>query len=293
MTNNKLGLLSRADNARPIQIMHIDDRTSAAAFDEGIRAQLIHVVIGVGGTGSQTVRMLIDLSVSLSLDDVYTPMQGSLKHGNLFLPAGSHAKRAAAHDADEWLGVCTQVRMCGGTQSDLMHSMIGEPLTLRLVFDAFSERQASDLAELLCTHFSARHVAMTSLRETMAALRTTLLDPQRPRCFTCMPLSYRSASVFKGWRGRIGDPVCLLGANATDDGWREPHVPTELSELFAQRCEAAWYEAEALKAPEPHDEEPAAESEDLSKSSDAADDFVCADRMLSLWYGQRRRRRRS
>ena len=300
MTGGKL-VVSVAPTKRLTQFISVSEQMGPGALDEAIRAQLLHVAIGVGGTGSRVVRMLIDLSVYLSLDQIYA--QGSVGHGVLLIPAESQTGIAAAHDAHEWdrtqmlvsrwSRACIQVRTCGGIQIDPMHSAIGEPLTLRLLFDAFNERQANDMADLLCAHFSAWHAATTSLREAMAAVRTTLIEPRQPRR-VFMPLSYRSASVCHGWHARIADPTSFLQASAGDDGWREPQVSNELSAFFARRCEAVWYEtAKALQAPEPRDEEPAAGSEDLGKSVDAADDFVCADRMLSLWYGKRRHRRRS
>ena len=298
MTNNKLGLVAPTEAARPIQIMQADDRMPATAFDESIRAQLLHVAIGVGGTGTRTVRMLVDVSVYLSLESY---VQGGFKSGVIVIP-GKLDGPTEPHDDyprkqievanARWKSVCTKVYSYTATHGAAMQSPVGDAFTLRLLFDAFGERQASDMADVLCAHFGAWQQATTSLREAMAAIRSTLLEPQRTH-YVYMPMLYRSAAVCKGWPKRIIDPVRFLHCDAMEDSWSEPRLPSQLSDLFAARFEALWSEtAKALNAPEPPEDEAASENEDLADSTDAADDFVCADRMLTLWYGSKRPRRR-
>ena len=56
----------------------------------------------------------------------------------------------------------------------------------------------------------------------------------------------------------------------------------KLSDLFAARYEAVWSDTtKLLHAPRLRDE-------DLAEC-DAADEFVCADRMMTLWYGDKKR----
>jgi len=172
---------------------------------------------------------------------------------------------------------------------DALQSAVGDAFTLRLLFDAPGERQASELADDLCTRFAAWHRLTTSLREALRAVRSTLLEPQRKH-YHYVPMLYCGAKVSKGWPRRIVDPISFLHCNAMEESWSEPGIPSELSDLFAARFEAVWLDtAKLLHAPEPQDEDPA---DDDVASSDAADEFICADRMMSLWYGDRKRRRR-
>lgn len=298
MVDRKLGLVAVSTPARPIQVMLDDAQMNANAFDDAIRAQLLHVAIGVGGAGSKTVRMLVDLSVWLSLD-AYP--QGSFKSGVLLIPAQFKRPTDSRHvlpwDADEFAlpvakRVCTTIYSCTNAHFDPQRSAVGDAFTLRLLFDSFDERQTEKMADVMCKQFAAWHEATTSLREAMAAIRSTLFEPQRQH-FVYVPLLYRSASVYKGWQDRIVDPVSYDRCNTLAESWSEPKVPRQLSDLLAARCETLWSEAaEALHRPQPQEDELVEESEEFETSSDAADDYVCADRMLDFWYGGKRRRRR-
>ncbi|WP_200835064.1 hypothetical protein [Phyllobacterium salinisoli] len=62
---------------------------------------------------------------------------------------------------------------------------------------------------------------------------------------------------------------------------------SELSNLFAARCEAVWSDTtKRLHAPAERDDDP---QNDETTSSDAVDEFVYTDRMMSLWYGEKKR----
>lgn len=73
-------------------------------------------------------------------------------------------------------------------------------------------------------------------------------------------------------------------------GWSEPRAPSEVGNLFAARCEAVWSDtAKLLHTPAQGYDVP---QDDETPSRDTADEFVGAERMASLWYGDRKLRRR-
>ena len=128
----------------------------------------------------------------------------------------------------------------------------------------------------------------------MEAIRTTLILPSAYPVAVSERMIYRSASVCKGWHERIVDPVHFLHSSFEEDAWQEPRLAGPISALCKERVEAVWREtAKAFVVPEPRNEEAEEnvddDGTDLATSSDAADDFVCADRMASLWYGSKRR----
>jgi hypothetical protein len=299
MADSKLGLAAAKSAARPIQFLQADDRMNVAALDDAIRAQLLHVAIGVGGAASKTVQMLIDLSVWISLE---THVESRCNTGVLMVP--TQVKRPPEwHELSLWdeagfaapvhKSVCTRVYSYKTTHSDTLCSAVGDAFTLRLMFDSFSERQTTKLADLLIHDFGAWHETTMSLREAMEAIRSTLLEPRRHH-FVYVPMLYRSAEVCRGWDERIASPASFLHCGEVEEGWAEPNVPRELTNLLATRCETLWKEAaKALHSPEPGEDDVLEQDHDPWTSSEAADDYVCADRMLTFWYGSKRRRRRS
>jgi len=311
MTNNKPILTGANTAARPITILQRNNDVSEDAFDEAIQAQLAHVVIGVRGAGARaairqaqtiattkTVTMIVDLSICLSLaEPQYRDIQEHYKSGVLRIPTNFDRTvdpddvfswNAIEEAGTRWKRACTAIYYSHVTHCDALRSAVGGPFTLRLLFDADGERQASDLADELCTRFAAWHRLTTSLREALCAVRSTLLEPQR-KYYHHEPMVYCGAKVSKGWTKRIVDPISFLYCDAMEESWSEPRISSELSDLFAARCEAVWSDtAKLLHVTEPQDED----LTDDAVSSDAADEFICADRMLSLWYGDRKRRRR-
>ncbi len=304
MTNDKLNN-ARSQGARALKILTIKDNPSAFdALDDAIRARLMHVavgVIGMGGIGS-VVRMLVDLSVHVSLNETKLLEQGSVAHGVIVLHGG--AAQASAYDCDamiwerahtvvpKWSNVATHTHLSKVLRADL-DPTVGEPMTLRLLFDAQTSCGASQMAEQLCSRFSAWHAATTSLKEAMEAIRTTLIIPAAYPAASCERMIYRSASVCKGWHERIIDPAHFLHSGFEDDAWQEPRLAAPIAALCKERVEAVWHEtAKAFVVPEPLSDEAGdsedGDSTDLATSSDAVDDFVCADRMASLWYGNKR-----
>lgn len=307
MTNDKLELVSASDGARPLLGMPLRGSEGTVAFDNAIRAQLMCVAVGVGGTGSHTAKMLIDLSVYLSLDDSYAAFEGGASPAIVLIPSQPRSLLSGMCDAHEWdranmlipywSSVCTQPRASCRFEQDLTFPIPAQPMTLRLLFEADSKRRAEEAAVLLCEGFSAWHAATTSLAEAMAAIRTTLLDPWHKQERISVPLTYRSALVCQGWRRRIADPMSFLQASSVSDRSSDHVAYKALSDIFAQRFEAAWHETarslQNLESLESDDEGLGTECQDLAESGDAADDYVCSGKMVSLWYGEKKRRRRT
>lgn len=303
MTNDKLNTVPAPDGARQLTFYSIDDDAAPLrALDEAIRATLVHVAIGVGGTGSRVARMLVDLSVHVSLQETQLHTQGSFAGGIIVLHGTN--QRTDRYDIDppnwdgamlapKWSHVATQTHVSKLLHTDLAHATV-EPLTLRLLFDANTHCGASRMTELLCSRFSGWHAATTSLKEAMAAIRTTLIVPDAYPTAQCERMIYRSGSVCKGWHDKIVDPAHFLRSSFDDDAWHEPRLTGPVAELCKQRVEAVWHEtAKALQdISQPSDDTGEADEADLNAASDAADDFVCADQMTSLWYGSKRRRLR-
>jgi hypothetical protein len=304
MTDDKLNAFHASDGAGQLTFCSIDDDAAPLrALDEAIRAKLVHVAIGVGGSGSQVVRMLVDLSVHVSLQEAHIRAQGSFTRGIIVLHgATSHGRRydSDAHVWDranilapKWSHVATQTHMSNVMHTDLVPATV-EPLTLRLLFDAQSHCGASRMAELLCARFSAWHAATTSLKEAMTAIRGALIVPDSHPTAQDERMIYRSGSVCKGWRDKIVDPAHFLRSSFEDDAGHGPRLAAPVAELCKQRVEAAWHEtAKALQHAGPATDEASGTDEaDINAAADAADDFVCAGRMTSLWYGSKRRRLR-
>lgn len=305
MTNDKLND-ARGHRTGVLKILTINDKPSTVdALDDAIRARLMHVavgVIGMGGVGS-VVRMLVDLSVHVSLHETKLRRYGSVSHGVIMLHGGD--AQAPAYDCDattwesarmvvpKWSYVATRTHLSNVLHTDLA-PLLGEPMTLRLLFDAQTSCGASQLAEQLCSRFSAWHTPTSSLKQAMEAIRTTLIIPAAYPAATCERMVYRSASVCKGWHDHIVDPMHFLHSRLEDDACPEPRLAASIAALCKERVEAVWHEtAKAFVVPEPLSEEAGdsedGDSTDLALSSDAADDFVRADRMASLWYGNERR----
>jgi hypothetical protein len=311
MTKLKPELVTTNAAVCPIAVLRKSDRVCETPFDEAIRAQLMRVVIGVGAvdkrdgvkraaviTASKTVAMIVDLSIHLSLADQHQCYpQGSCKSGVRLIPEGFDQPvkpydfdswKAIEGTAERWKSVCTTIYHSNVAHCDALQSTVGDAFTLRLLFDLHGERQAADMAHELCSEFAEWHFLTTSMGEALRAIRSTLLEPQRKHHFYT-PIHYIGAKVEKGWAERIIDPVSFLHAKTMEERWAEPRVASDLRDLFAARCEAVWSDtAKLLHALEPHDEDP---TED-DPSSEAADEFVCADRMMTLWYGNVKRRRR-
>ncbi len=305
MTNDKLNN-ARGQSTRALNILTVNDKPSAFdALDDAIRARLMHVavgVIGMGGIGS-VVRMLVDLSVHVSLHETKLRKHGSVAHGLIMLHGGD--AQAPAYDFNaticedahmvvpKWSYVATRTPLSNVPPMDLAPTL-GEPMTLRLLFDAETSCGTSQIAEQLCSRFSAWNTATTSLKQAMEAIHTTLIIPAAYPAASCERMIYRSASVCKGWHDRIVDPVHFLHSSFEGDAWPEPRLTAPIAALCKERVEAAWHEtAKAFAVREPLSDDAGesadGDSADLATSTDAADDFVRADRMASLWYGNKRR----
>lgn len=307
MTKNNQVL---AAAAHPVAILQSSTRVSEAAFDEAIRARLMHVVIGVGSAGkrdgvkraaaittAKTMTLIVDLSIHLSLAEHQCYPEGGAKNGVLLIPASFNRSTklfdvdfwSAIEETDtRWKSVCATIYHSNVTHCDTFQSAVGDAFTLRLLFDAHGEGQATNLADELCDQFAASHRLTTSMREALHAIGSTLLEPQcKHHC--SMRMRYVGAKVEKGWTKQIGDPASFPYTHTMEECRAEPRMPSELRDLFAARCEAVWSDtAKLLHALEPGDENPAEDD----ASSDAADEFVCAERMMTLWYGNKRRPRR-
>ncbi|MER9759981.1 hypothetical protein [Mesorhizobium sp. M0138] len=283
MTNNKLGLIAVA---APTQIISVDDRMNATAFDGSIRAQLLNVAIGFSENGTKAVQLFVDLSVYLSIEaQGHSDLMSTL----LMIPAkvkrGPELYDHHTLTIARWKSVCTAA-FAYTPRRGMLQSSVGNACTLRLLFDAYGTSEANDIADGLCARFADWHEAATGLREAMESIRSTLVAAQSgSRIY--MPLRYHSAAICKGWQERIVNPTYAQPCFAMD----ELESPGQLGNLFVARCEAIWSEmAETINAPEAIEDEATKESDDLANSTDAADDFVCADQMLTLWYGSKRRR---
>lgn len=307
MTNDKF-IVARPDaNACPIAILQTSDQVTETAFDDAIRARLMHVMISVGntdhdrfdvmsvtGTG-KSMAMIVNLSIHLSLaEQRQRQVQGSLANGVLLIPASLDASpkhydvdtwSTLDETATRWKTTCTTIHHNRAAHCDEFETAVGDDFTLRLVFHAWGKRQTSVLAKELSSHFSAWERLSTSLREAMRAIRSVIVESE-PTHASFVRMHYVGATVARGWSKRIADPAAFLGCCAGDDAWLKSRMPVGLAEMFAARCEAVWSDtAKLLQAPDNLNNEQV----DGEIGDDAAHEFVCSDKMMSLWYGERKR----
>jgi hypothetical protein len=300
MSNDKLTWVSRAQTVQSPQRRTKDySGGQRIAVDNAIRAQLMHVAIGFAKVPSQAVRILIDLSVYISMHDEKTLSQRRAARNVLIHGAKPHWDSPIDQSEHVWeqtgILIPYQASVCTAVRSDFtehLRPVSGDPITLRLLFDAHSERNATDKARQLCKRFSEWHDAETSLKAAMAAIHAVIInhsvsDEAYDRLY------YKSADVRKGWHAHIADPIRFLMCDALTRDVIVPRLPMEIGDYCISSVENAWHETAkkfGLFSDGRGSDLPGEPVSDLEEMTDVADDYVSAERMIGMWFGKRPRR---
>ena len=288
MTGTKLGFLSAASTQRASTALA---RTGTRAIDDAILAQVaaVAVAIGSGVNRGRTTHFIIDLSFLVALDRRVQFIDGA------HTLAHREARAASCHggffgDPESALSARAAWSVLPSAQPGpdlILHtrdSASTEALTLRLCFEAKNPRRAKALADELADHVAVWDAAAASLRDTMERIRALIFETWLPKSRGASA-HYRSACIYSGWEL---DPHALAKPL-----WEAPgHGGTDMflvdgasANILAKHCTELWYAT--LKA-HPKGQFGCAVcpgTDDLAASTDAADDFVPADRFMALWFG--------
>lgn len=282
------------------------DDPYVAAWGETVQAQLVHVVVSTFDISTYTanlpVRLLVDLCVYVSLPKFRPLICGAQEYGPIFardipqpaprrshVPSGFwlHEEQARGH------AQCTAINMgCVPHFDNPPVPSVGEAVKLRVLLEMRDILAAHHMAELLCERFERWTERETKLVDTIEAIRRVLVEPAEhaTKCYAI----YRAASAGIEWTQRIRDPEFVLsGTVDTQSATLSPGLRIEgLNDFCAEHVQEAWFGA--ISASEFASSPSAVGHGELTMDGegDVADDFVCADRLMTLWFGNRRRHRR-
>jgi hypothetical protein len=294
---------------KPSNVIEALTRAPAIAGDGGwsalcdaMRASFKHAVIGVGGTGSQVgeqlARVHVDICMMVAFDDAKF-ITGSGRTGGVIVLSDFHVDKLASPEPDfpVWIDnepVWTACTKMMGHRVERHRSepleRIGEPLTLKLLFDAVDTDAATTLAQLFYARFERWNDRSEPLREAMSAISRMLVDVSAYSSKRSKAYRYRAAKVLKGWASREVDSIycrSFLAAHHERVGVSRP-----TSDFWLRQVEASWRGAHcllepiklgALEAP----------GDVIGDGDDGGvtDDFVSGERLMALYFGKRRRRR--
>jgi hypothetical protein len=293
MNSDKLGWMVSAPGAHarsPTQ----RSRKELERLENAVRAQLMHVAIECTRSTTRSIRMMIDLSVFLSMESLTSIIPRNTKRGSMLshqvaLPKYPVEDERIYHKmalTDAYNGVICTMAM-HNLRDDLL-PVSGEPVTLRLLFDGDDTHVAKASAEQICERFSHWDAAGTSLKQALSAIQSVIAG-DAPAYAQQEHLLYRSACIQRGWQADNLDTSCLtmIGHSATH--LFGPKLPSSVTEFCLYAMVDTW--SETARRFNPVDpilgQEP--DGSDPATSVDAADGFVSADTMSRLWYGKKRR----
>ena len=289
MTGTKLGFLSAASTRRVSTAL---SHNADCALDDAIAAQVAAVAVAIRSDAgrARTAHLIIDLSFLVALDRRVQLIDGARRRT---LALGHREARVAA--CHGWIfGDPESARAAWSVLSPARHgpdltlrtwdNASTEALTLRLCFEAKTPRRAQALADDLARHVAVWDAAAVSLRDTMERIRTLIFESWLAEG-SAATADYRSACIYSGWHldtEALPKPLW----EAPSFGGRDTilgHVDS--ANGLAQHCTELWYATlkthpkGQLGCPD------YAGGDDLAASTDAADDFVPADRFMTLWFG--------
>lgn len=292
MTGTKLGFLNAAS---PPRVSTALAHNAARALDDAIAAQVAAVAVAIGSDEgrARTAHLIIDLSFLVALDRRVQIIDGA--HSRTLALGHREARVAACHRGI--FGDPERARAARAGWSVLPPTRPGpdlmlhtrddastEALTLRLCFEAKNPRRAQALANDLARHVAVWDAAAASLRDTMERIRALIFESWLTE-ERFAAAQYRSACIYGGWHldtHGLAKPLW----EASGHGGREAILGHDDSaNVLAQHCTELWF---ATLETQPKGQlgcPVCAGADDLAASTDAADDFVPADRFMALWFG--------
>lgn len=292
MTGTKLGFLSATSTPRMSTALA---HNAARALDDAIAAQVaaVAVAIGSGAGRDRTTHLVIDLSFLVALDRRIQLINGA--HSRTLALGQREARVAACHG--EIIGgpesACAaraawSVLPSAGPRQDLMlhtrDNASTEALTLRLCFQAKTPRRAQALADDLARHVAVWDATAASLRDTMERIRALIFENWLPEG-RASAAHYRSACIYGGWHLDTHALAQPLWEASGDDGRNAIFGHGGSANVLAQHCTELWYATLKTHPKGLLDCSVCVGADDLAASTDAADDFVPADRFMALWFG--------
>ena len=293
MNSDKLGWMMSAPGVRARSAAPTS-REEIEALENAVRAQLMHVAIGCTRSTARSIRIMIDLSVFLSMESLTNRMFGKITRGHMLshraaLPYHSASDQHPYHQAtpiDANSGVICIMAM--QSLGDHVLPVSGEPVTLRLLFDSDDTHVAKTRAEQICERFSHWKASETSLRQALSAIQAVIAG-DTPAYATRERLLYNSACIQRGWQADMLDISDFAMASYSAAHSPAPKLSSSITDFCLSTMVDAWSEtAERFNPAEPMlGQEP--DGSDPATSVDVADTYVSGETMSRLWYGKKRR----
>jgi len=276
------------------EFAHVDRRLDA--LDAALRAQLMHVAIGLSHKGpGRPTKLLVDFCVYVSLRKPESETYIDVARAMVLIEAKRHRRpiRFSRHGSTEPLkGKMIITRsFCTTSPSsycELMSPTIGEPLTLQIMFDAKSERVAQLEATQLCDRFSHWNTPETTIPAAVKRIQDAIVD-RAAGGGTSSDLLYKTASISAGWKSRVSDTSALLWCGAAAQDHVSGELPDVLRAFCFNRLEEIWNDTAKFTGlfDTDHFAEPPAD-----ETNDAITyDFVDTKRLMGALFGERQPRK--
>lgn len=289
MTGTKLGFLNAAS---PPRVSTNLARNPSRALHDAIAAQVGAVAVAIcrNSGRARSAHLIIDVSFLVALDHRVHLIDGG---HNRTLALGWSEARMAAYDGTilgdpesacaRW-SVLPPGRPGPVPMLNTRDNSATEALTLRLCFETKTPGRAQALADDLARHVAVWNPDAASLRDTMERIRALIFESWLPKK-RAAAAHYRSACIYGGWHHDLHGPANPLWEAPGDGGMDVILGHGDSAFVLAQHCTELWYATLNTPPKGQLDRRVCAGADDLAASTDAADDFVPADRFMALWFG--------
>jgi len=293
MTDNK-AVTRRIRTAAPV-VLHAGGTEIAlrnAAMHAELAKAMIHIVELKAPAAGSAVHMLVDLCLYMPLLKLSERQQGSLALGTK-LNAADSCRYEAGFDVDilspmrelRWMEAGVAASWTHTVGADVaLDAARGDPMRMLVLFCADDFDSAQSAGNRLSAALAKLADARSKFADIASAFRELTLPTDACQNSHKALLYYRGVDVVKGWHSRIADPNAFLGA--IDTGVAEPkrriEADVDIADFCAEQLYDAWLGlAPALDVPS---------GEAAGEPGDAvADEYLCAERLMGLWFGSARR----
>lgn len=296
MTKDKLAWLRQPIGmpSRFSDPTHGDQRFDA--LDAALRAQLMHVAIGLSKKGpGRSTKLLVDLCVYISMRKPETASYIDAARAMVWVEAKRHRKQPhyLRHNLSEAVTSHMIITRTVSTATpspycEYVSPTIGEPLTLQIMFDAKSEKVALLEATQLCDRFSHWNVPETTIPAAIKKIQDAIVD--RATSGGASPdLLYKTAAISAGWKPKVVDASALLWCGAAAQDNVSGELPDVFRAFFYNRLEEIWNDTAKFTGLF-NTEQPSEPAEDET-NDDMANDFVDAKKLMGALFGERQPRK--
>jgi hypothetical protein len=259
------------------------------ALDAALRAQLMHVAIGLTKDRDRPIKMLIDLCVYVSMTKPKSSSYLEAARAIVLIEAKNRSK-ASHHYKNYHIETMAKHMLittdfCTSSPADYRAyapRTVGEPVTLQILFDTNSEQNAQIEANALCDRLSHWGGKETTLPTAVKRIQDAIVERASAGANSA-DLLYRTAFIKAGWKPQVDDTANLLWCVAVRE--RASHkLPAVFREFCYHRLEETW--SDTARHTGLFDIEALADKID-DRDDDIADDFVDAEKLMAAVFGDR------